>query len=111
MKRAIIILMALCLCLLLAGCGAKKGDSLTAYTLTFTDQHGSPVSGVTAQVCNDETCMLYTSDDAGQCKFELAPFAYEVHILKLPEGYSGDTETISHLAENGGELAFTITKN
>ena len=111
MKRTLIILLALCLCGILAGCGAKNDDGPSSYVITFVDQHGAPVPGVTAQVCNDDTCMIYTSDDAGQCKFELAPFAYELHILKLPEGYSGDTESVTILSENGGETTLAMTKN
>ena len=111
MKRTVIFIMILCLSLVLAGCGAKEENSLLKYTLKFVDQNGDAVSGVTAQVCKDDVCMLYTSDDAGVCSFELEPFAYEIHILKLPEGYSGDTETITTAPEKGGELSFTLTKN
>ncbi len=86
-------------------------DGMSAYVLTFTDQNGNPVNGVIAQVCNDTTCMVYTSDENGTCSFELPPYEYEVHILKLPDGYSGDTETIFTAPYNGGDMAFTLTKN
>lgn len=111
LKRYIAIFL-MCLCLIMTGCSAKDEiPESAAYTITFTDQHGAPVSGVMAQVCNDDTCMVYTSDTNGICAFELAPYAYEMHILKLPEGYSGDTETIVTLHENGGKITISLSKN
>jgi len=88
-----------------------EADGPSAYTLAFVDQNGAPVQGVIAQVCDDSICMVYTSDENGMCTFELEPYAYEVHILKLPDGYSGDTETIVHTPAEGGTLTFTLTKN
>lgn len=90
---------------------AETVSSMSVYAVSVVDQNGDPVPGVMIQVCNDETCMVYTTDEAGACEFELEPFAYEVHLLKLPEGYEGDTETITVAPEEGGELAFEVTIN
>ena len=40
----------------------------------------------------------------------MAPYAWEIHTLKVPEGYEGDTETITIAPVEGGELVFTLTK-
>ncbi len=85
-------------------------NGMASYTLKFTDQHGNPVPGVLAQVCNDEVCMVYTSDENGVCSFEMEPFAYEIHLLRLPEGYEGDTETIVTAPVMGGEMTFELKK-
>lgn len=90
---------------------AEAVSSMSVYAVSVVDQNGDPVPEVMIQVCNDETCMVYTTDEAGACEFELEPFAYEVHMLKLPEGYEGDTETITVAPEEGGELAFEVTRN
>ena len=82
----------------------------SAYTVRFVDQHGAPVAGVILQVCDEETCMLYTSDENGVCSFTLAPWAWELHTLKVPAGYEGDTQTVTHAPEAGGEVIFTLTK-
>ena len=84
---------------------------MSVYTISVADQNGDPVPEVMVQVCNDETCMVYSTDETGVCEFELEPFPYEIHLLKLPEGYEGDTETVTVAPEEGGELAFEVTKN
>lgn len=91
------------------------GDSvdpggMSAYTLIFVDQNGDPVPGVVAQICDDETCMTATSDELGRCELTMVPYAYEIHILKVPEGYTGDTETVTVASADGGELTFVLTK-
>lgn len=42
--------------------------------------------------------------------FTLAPYPWEIHTLKVPEGYEGDTETVTTAPVEGGELTFTLTK-
>lgn len=90
---------------------AEDVSYLSVYAISVVDQNGDPVPEVMVQVCNDETCMVYTTDEAGVCEFELEPFAYEIHLLKLPDGYEGDTETITVVPEEGCELAFEVTRN
>lgn len=74
------------------------------------DQNGQPVAGVTCQVCDDDNCMVYVSDENGVCEFTLPPYAYEIHTLKVPEGYEGDTETVTTASAEGDELTFTLEK-
>lgn len=80
------------------------------YTLKCVDQDGNPVAGVMLQVCDDSTCVVYTSDENGVYEFTGAPYAWEVHVLKAPEGYVADSTEVVKTSEEGGELVFTLTK-
>ena len=80
------------------------------YTVTYVDQNGDPVPGVMCQVCDESTCQVYVSDASGVCQFTLPAKAYEIHTLKVPNGYEGDTTTITNAPAQGGELTFTLTK-
>lgn len=59
---------------------------------------------------DDDNCMVYVSDENGVCEFTLPPYAYEIHTLKVPEGYEGDTETVTTASAEGDELTFTLEK-
>jgi len=84
--------------------------SEAAYTVKYVDQNGNPVAGVMCQVCDAETCQVFVSDGNGLCEFVLAPYAWEIHTLRVPEGYEGDTETVTIAPVEGGEMVFTLTK-
>ncbi len=81
-----------------------------SYTVKYVDQDGNPVAGVMCQVCDDATCQVFVSDADGVCAFTLAPYAWEIHTLKVPDGYEGDTETVTTAPVEGGELSFVLTK-
>ena len=85
-----------------------QGDG--TYTVTYVDQNGDPVPGVMCQVCDEATCQVFVSDASGVCQFTLPVGIYEIHTLKVPEGYEGDTTTITEAPVGGGELSFTLTK-
>ena len=85
-----------------------SGD--VTYTVTYVDQNGAPVPGVMCQVCDDSMCQVFVSDANGVCEFTLPANSYEIHTLKLPEGYEGDTDTVTKAPVQGGELNFTLTK-
>lgn len=85
-------------------------SSEVTYTVKYVDQNGQPVAGVTCQVCDDTTCATYQSDENGVCEFTLPPYAYEIHTLKLPEGYEGDTTTITTAPAEGGEMTIELKK-
>lgn len=80
------------------------------YTVKYVDQDGQPVAGVTCQVCDEDNCMVFVSDENGVCEFTLPPYAYEIHTLKVPDGYEGDTETVTTAAAEGDELTFALEK-
>ena len=85
-------------------------DIMSQYVLTFTDQHGDPVPGVIAQVCDESICVIYTSDENGQCRFKLEGKVYDVHVLMPPAGYADEAKVTLQTAPAGGELAFTLVK-
>ena len=85
-----------------------SGD--VTYTVTYVDQNGDPVPGVMCQVCDESMCQVFTSDANGVCQFTLPAKAYEIHTLIIPDGYEGDTTTITNAPAQGGELSFTLTK-
>ena len=82
-----------------------------SYTLKFVDQKGQRVEGVVAKVCNAEACVMAVSDENGLCELTLPAYAYEVQILKLPEGYDVTTEPPYTAPAAGGELVITLKKN
>ena len=80
------------------------------YLIRYLDQAGDPVPGVTCQVCSEEICTFHQSDENGAIELFLAPGAWEIHTLKIPEGYSGDTSSDTIASPEGGEYLFTLTK-
>ena len=86
---------------------AVRPDEAT-YTLLCVDQNGLPVSGVMLQICDESTCQVVITDENGAYQMTTAPYAWEVHILKAPFGYTAtNTDVIMPLA--GGEVTFTLT--
>lgn len=81
-----------------------------AYLVRFADQNGDPVPGVMAQVCSDTVCTVYVSDDAGECAFALAPDKWEMHLLMIPDGYSGDMQSARELAAGGEIIEIVLEK-
>ena len=79
-----------------------------AFSVLYVDQDGNPVPGAMLQVCDDYSCTVYVSDEDGLCAFTLAPGAWELHTLKVPAGYTGDTETVT--VSGGGAFVFTLTR-
>ena len=89
---------------------AQTASGDVTYTVTYVDQNGDPVPGVMCQVCDETMCQVFISDANGICQFTLPAKSYEIHTLKLPDGYDGDTVTVSNAPMQGGELTFTLTK-
>jgi hypothetical protein len=80
------------------------------YTVIYVDQNGDPVPGVMCQVCDANSCQVFVSNAEGVCEFTLPAGSYEIHTLKVPEGYEGDTTTVTEAPMGGCELSFTLTK-
>lgn len=89
----------------------SEEPSQSDYIIRYTDQNGNAVPGVMCQVCDESTCQVFVSDENGECRFTLAPYEWEIHTLMLPEGYDGDTETITIAPAEGGVIEFTLTLN
>lgn len=88
-----------------------KISGTSDYVLKCVDQDGNPVAGVMLQVCDEATCQVFLSDENGQYAFTSAAYAWEVHILKAPEGYTADSTDVVLAPVEGGEMVFTLTKN
>ena len=83
---------------------------LADYAITFIDQHGEPVEGVIANICDENTCMPMTSDAYGQVTFQNAPYAYDVHVIRVPEGYELDMTQAWKTPAAGGDLVIGVTR-
>lgn len=122
MKKLLIALLTFSLMLGLIGCGAapkqeepakpaepveepvatpevemepEEGDVATpmAYSILVKNENGEPVQGVTVQFCSETECMTGKTDADGVATFEKENGDYEIHILKVPDGYEKD-ETV-----------------
>lgn len=82
-----------------------------AYIIRLTDTNGDPVPGVMVQVCSETLCNVYVSDEDGMCAFVLEPDNWEMHLLMIPEGYWGDTESVTALDPLGEEIEIVLQKN
>jgi len=89
----------------------KYADEKVAYTLRFTDENGLPVSGVIANICDESTCLPLVSDEKGVIAFENVPYPYDIHVIRVPEGYIHDPDTAYLAPALGGEMQFTLTRS
>ena len=85
-----------------------QGD--VVYTLRCVDEDGNRIAGVTLQVCNDSSCTVYVTDDNGECVVTLPADNYEIHILKAPDGYTFDSETVVTAPIEGGEVTVSVKR-
>lgn len=80
------------------------------YTVRFVDQNGDPVPGCVASFCSDAVCVPVTADENGEARFDGAPYAYHVQVLRAPEGYSFDPAQELVFPENGGEITLALVR-
>lgn len=80
------------------------------YTLRCVDQNGQPVSGVMLQICDEDTCQVVTTNEQGEHVFTTSPYAWELHVLMAPAGYTADTTAIQYAPIAGGTVTFTLQK-
>ncbi len=88
----------------------EKASEVT-YTLRCVDQDGNPVNGAMLQICDEDTCQVLRADENGVCAFTGAPYAWEIHVLKAPEGYTAESTNMVYAPVTGGEIVFTFYKN
>lgn len=93
------------------GGNISVGEENVTYTIRFVDQNGDAVPGVTAQICDDSSCLVAVSDANGVCEMLLPPYAYEIHVLKIPDGYELDSNGVYTAPAAGGELVISLKKN
>ena len=72
---------------------AAAANDAETYRVMVTDTSGDPVKGVTIQFCDDSTCNLAKTDADGVAVFDMPEGTqYEVHVLKVPEGYEKNSD-------------------
>lgn len=91
---------------------ALPDDSQTetvSYTITVQMPNGSPVAGISVQLCRDLECRFMITDAEGKVTFELPPDTYEVHIDQnyVPAGHTFDNSEYT-MGPEGGELTITF---
>ena len=84
-------------------------DGTGKYSFTVQDESGAPVAGVMLQICDDGTCAVAVTDANGAATHEAPAYPYEIHVLRVPEGYAAHAETYTMPAE-GGSLVITLQK-
>ena len=79
------------------------------YKVVVKDENGTPVKGVSVQICKDDLCMTPVKTDAnGVATFELEEYeGYKAKVLKA-EGYEFSTE-YTYFANGATELTLKVT--
>ena len=86
---------------------AKK-NSAALFQVIVTDEEG-PVEGVAIQFCDDTTCSFEFTDADGVASMEgTAGNEYDVHVLKVPDGYQSD-DTVYQFSDSS-ELTIQLRK-
>ena len=85
-----------------------KNNSAASYRVIVTDEEG-PVEGVAIQFCDDTTCSFEFTDADGVASMEgTAGNEYDVHVLKVPDGYQSD-DTVYQFSDSS-ELTIQLRK-
>ena len=132
MKKFLVLLLSLSLLLCLCACGGDQtptepsetdttvvtdptnatdptetvDDGKVTYTVTVTNEQGTPISGVMVQICKD-SCIPAIADANGVATWSLPEDDYKVSVTSMPASFTYATEeTEFHFAE--GETALTI---
>ncbi len=79
--------------------GYVCGNADGVYRIRVVDDEMKPVEGAMVQYCTDICCKMAVTDKDGCITFDDPPAEYEVHILKVPEGYDKNTDTYKTPAE------------
>lgn len=92
-----------------ADTGETENDS-GAYRVIVSDPNGDPVKGAVIQFCDDDVCSFQRTDAEGVAAFTVeAQKVYEVHVLKVPEGYVG-ADDIYHTPETFSDVGIVLEK-
>lgn len=81
------------------------------YTVKYVDQNNEPISNATFQVCDDNICQVFVTDENGKSTFSLPPQSYEIHTLALPDGYEMNLDESIYTLLMGGTIKLEATKN
>ena len=92
--------------------GASVGQTAQAageatYRVVVTDSAGKAVPGAMLQMCDDATCLVLTTDETGAAAHTGAPYPYEIHVLRAPQGYAKPAATLL-MPVGGGEAVIVL---
>ncbi len=88
---------------------SAAADGTAEYGVRVTDADGKPVAGAMVKICDEDTCRVETTDENGEVRFTAERYAYEILILKAPDGFKPNAETFV-LPEAGGEIEIRLEK-
>ena len=79
------------------------------YNVYVTDENG-PVEGVMIQFCSSTSCTMEKTDAEGLVSFSMpVGEIYEIHVLKVPEGYEKD-DTVYHTEDEKSDVQIQLKK-
>ena len=79
------------------------------YNVYVTDENG-PVAGVTIQFCSSTSCQMGKTNAEGLTSFTMpAGEIYDIHVLRVPEGYEKD-DTVYHTEDESSEVRIQLKK-
>ncbi len=84
---------------------AAEDDRIT-YKVTVVDEENNPVVGAMVQLCL-EACIPALTNNNGVAIFKAEEADYKVSFVKMPDGYTCDTEAF-YFAEGSYELTITL---
>ncbi len=84
--------------------------AVVRHVLTLHGPEGEPIVGAVANICDADTCTTLVSDAEGRIVFEKAPYDYDVHLIKVPEGYRFDPAQAIEIPLTGGETDIPVAK-
>ena len=88
----------------------STANDVGAYRITVADSSGDPVKGVVIQFCDETTCNIGKTDANGVVSFDVPEgVVYEVHVLKVPEGYEKNSDEFRTL-DVYSDLAIVVDK-
>lgn len=87
----------------------EEGIPTAPYLFQAVDEAGQPVEGVMFQLCDDKSCQAAITGEDGMAQLSPAPYPYEIHVLRVPDGYVKPEEAFLW-EENGGTLALTLQR-
>lgn len=79
----------------------------SGYSVLVTDEDGEPVANVKVQLCTDSTCFVAVTGEDGIAEFDVKSGEYEVHVLKVPEGFAKN-KNVQYTSADGGQLTFVL---
>lgn len=86
---------------------ASEEAAADGYTVYVADDKGNPIEGVMVQICDDTTCQVFFTDDQGMVSCEAGADTYDVHILKVPDGYEKPDDLFS-VGKDQPSLSITV---